>query len=451
MADDGNVTSLIEKLGRTFEEFKATNNAAIEDLRKGKTDPIVTEKLAKIDAELDKLSDIQTSIENATTIAKNAQTTAVEAAKVALRPGPSGRDPDSDPEKRSKLFGLHRRAERRARGMADTQDPTTEEYAAYREIFSDLLRKGSQSLDLDRKAMQTGVDADGGFLVPPDMSGQMVTRIYDSSPMRQIASVTTISTDRLEGLLDVDVAGSGGWVAETQARPETSTPQIGMWNIPVHEMYANPAATQRMIDDSAIDIEAWLNNKVAERFARDENNAFVVGNGVGKPRGFANYPTSALPDSTRPWGTIEAVKTGVNGAFAASNPSDILFDLMGAFKEGYLSNARWVTRRSAITLIRKFRDGQGQYVWIPGLLQGATETLLGFPITKFEDLPALSTFGNSLWFGDFRRGYQIVDRLGIRVLRDPYTNKPFVHFYTTKRVGGDVINTEVIKTITFAA
>jgi HK97 family phage major capsid protein len=445
MPDDGNLPKIIGDLGVAFEEYKRTNDAALLELKKrGATDVITADKLARIDDTLDKLSDIQAAIERA-------KTSVLEAAKNLNRPGSGSTVGARDFERECKEFNVSRAADATARGRRPDPEVDVEAYKAYREIFADLLRKGRDGSDFDRKTLAVGVDQDGGYVVPPDMSGRIITRLYETSPMRSIASIQPISTDALEGLRDTDEAGDGGWVGEQQPRPDTGTPNLGAWRIPVHEQYANPKATQKIIDDSVIDIEAWLAGKISDRLARREAVAFVTGDGVAKPRGFTNYATVATSDATRPWGAIEHVMTGVNGDFPASNPSDRLFDLIGAFKEGYLPNGRWVTKREVITRIRKFKDGQGQYLWIPGLLSGAVETLLGFPISKFEDLPALSTNGNSLWFGDFRQGYQIVDRQGLRVLRDPYTSKPFVSYYTTTRVGGDVVQFEAIKALRFSA
>ena len=444
MPDDGNLPKIINDLGTAFEEYKKTNDAALAELKKrGATDVVTSDKLAKLDETLDKLSTIQADIERA-------KTTAVEAAKNLNRPGSGATVGERDIVAECKAFNISRRADATARGRQAGPDVDVEAYKSYREVFADILRKGVNAMDLDRKALAVGVDPDGGFVVPPDMSGRIITRLYESSPMRSIASIQPISTDALEGLRDTDEAGDGGWVGETATRSETSTPALAAWRIPVHEQFANPKATQKILDDAVINIENWLGDKVSDRLARREAVAFVTGDGVAKPRGFTSYTTAATADASRAWGTLEHIVTGVNGDFPGSNPSDKLFDLIGAFKEGYLPGARWVTKREVITKIRKFRDGQGQYLWIPGLLQGAVETLLGFPISKFEDLPALASNSTSLWFGDFRQGYQIVDRQGLRVLRDPYTAKPFVSFYTTTRVGGDVVQFEAIKAMKFS-
>jgi HK97 family phage major capsid protein len=194
-----------------------------------------------------------------------------------------------------------------------------------------------------------------------------------------------------------------------------------------------------------------LAGKQADKFARVEAAAFISGDGVGKPRGFTTYTTAATGDGSRTWGQLEHVKSGANGAFAASNPADVLFDLEGAFKSAYLANASWVTRRSVVTAVRKFKGSDNNYLWQPGLQAGKPASLIGYPITMAEDMPTLATGSLSMALGDFREGYQIVDRQGIRTLRDPYTNKPYVVFYSTKRVGGAVLNFEAIKFIQFAA
>ncbi len=313
------------------------------------------------------------------------------------------------------------------------------------------MRKDGKALTAEEyKTLQVGVEADGGFLVPSDTSGRIVTRIFELSPIRPISNVQPISSDRLEGIADIDEAGDG-WVGETEARPDTKTPQIGKYEIPAHEQYAQPKATQKLLDDAAVNVESWLSRKVGDRFARREGAAFVIGNGVAQPRGFAAYPTAATADATRVWGTLEHINTGVNGAFAAANPADILFDLEGSFKSGYLANARIVTRRQVITLVRKFKDGQGQYLWQPGLQAGKPAQLIGYPLVMAEDMPAVATGSLSLAMGDFNEGYQIVDRLGVRVLRDPYTDKPYIKFYTIRRVGGAVVQFECIKFVRFSA
>jgi HK97 family phage major capsid protein len=258
----------------------------------------------------------------------------------------------------------------------------------------------------------------------------------------------TIGSDRLEGMNDLDEADAG-WVGETGTRSDTDTPQVGKYEIPVHEMYAMPRATQKLLDDAAIDVEAWLAGKVADKLARTENAAFVTGNGVSKPRGFTAYTTAATADGSRTWGQLEHVLSGASGDFAAADPADKLFDVEAAMKPALLAGARWVTRRSVIAKVRKFKSTDDQYLWQPGLQAGAPASLIGYPITLAEDMPALAEDSLSMALGNFAEGYQIVDRLGVRVLRDPFTAKPYVRFYTTKRTGGAVVNFDAIKFLKF--
>jgi HK97 family phage major capsid protein len=236
-------------------------------------------------------------------------------------------------------------------------------------------------------------------------------------------------------------------VGETGARSATTTPQFGQWRIPVHELSAMPKATQKLLDDASIDIEAWLANKVADRFARAEATAFVTGDGTNKPRGFLTYASgTTLP------GTLERFDTGVNGAFAAApSGGDVLISALYGLKAQYRANATWFMNRTTLTLLRKLKDSNGAYLWAPGIGVGQPSTVLGYPLASFEDMPDPATDSLSIAVGDMAAAYQIVERTGIRVLRDPFTAKPHVLFYTTKRVGGDVVNFEALKLIEFTA
>lgn len=427
------VNDLVEKLGRTFEEFKQANDEQIKELKAGKADPLLAEKVDKISAALDDLQEQKDAIE-----------------KRINRPG-FGASTTDDEEKSLVMFNNERKASAISSSRAQPADIDIDQYREYKRAFGQFMRKnGDQIDDIERKAMMVGSDADGGYLVPADVSGRIVTRLFELSPIRQIASVQVISSDALEGIEDLNELDAG-WTGETSARGDTSTPQVSKWRIPVEEMFAQPKATQKLLDDAGVDIESWLSNKVSDKLARLEGAAFISGNGVSKPRGFTTYTTAASPDATRAWGSLEHIKTGVNGDFAASNPADHLIDLTMAFKSAYLNNARWVTRRQIIAKIRKFKEATtNAYLWQPGLQAGQPAELLGYPVVMAEDMPALATDSLSLAFGDFS-AYQIVDRLGIRVLRDPYTDKPYIKFYTTKRTGGGVLDFEAIKFIKFSA
>jgi HK97 family phage major capsid protein len=426
MSDE--IKTLIDQQGKAFEEFKST----LDGMKKH--DVVTDEKIGRIEKALDDAVEAKAAIEAQLLAEKK------EREDLELRLSRKGGGGDADLTAEVKSFSA-------LVGSSMSHD----DYAAYKRGQSTYLRKGEKLVDVaEAKAMSVGGDPDGGYFVTPDVGGKIITKIYETSPIRQIADVMSISSDALEGLEDRDEAGAG-WVAEAGTRSETTTPQVGKWKIEAFEMYASPKATQKLLDDASVDIEAWLSGKVGERFGRLEAAAFVVGDGAGKPRGFTAYDTAADDGSGVTWGKIGHVVSGANGDFAASNHADKLVDLVGLLKDGYLPNARWVTRRKVITKIRKFKDGQGQYLWQPGLVAGQPEQILGYPVTRAEDMPDLATGSLSLAFGDFRRGYQIVDRLGVRTLRDPYTTKPFVIFYSIKRVGGGVVDFEAIKEMKFSA
>lgn len=420
----------IDGLNRAFNEFKATNDARLAEIEKrGNADPLLDEKLARIEGDISK-----------------AQAIANEAALAAKRQSRVVTDENGDKiDLDAKAFDWANMNARRRGTQAGAY--TASDLNAYQKAFDAMLRKGEEVLGADeRKALSVGSDPDGGYVVYPDMSGRIVQKVFETSPMRAYASVQVISTDALEGLYDLGEASSG-WVGEAESRAETNTPQLGKWRIPVHELYAKPKATQKILDDAAINMEAWLASKVAEKFARDESTAFVSGNGINKPRGFLTYSSG----TTIP-GTIERIKTGVSSAFAADpNGLDKLLDALYALKAPYRANATWFMPRLVTALARKLQDNDGQYQWQPSSQAGQPALFLGFPVAAFEDFEALAANSLSMAVGDMREAYQIVDRLGIRTLRDPYSAKPYVEFYTTKRVGGDVVNFEAIKLIEFGS
>lgn len=408
---DAELKAAIDGIGSAFEAYKAANDERLAQISaNGVADPTTLEKLNKIDATIEALGEIKNR--------QDALETKVN------RPG-SGGDKNVDPA-----------------------------VVAHRTAFMSYMRKGTDHnlAELERNAAaamnaaSVGSDPDGGYTVTPDMTGRIVTRVFDTSPIRQIANVMTITTDALEGLRDTDEA-TVGWVNEMGSRGTSATPQLGMWRIPTHEMFAQPEITQKLLDDSSWDIESWLVNKVSDKFARVQNTAFVVGTGDNKPTGFTSYPTAATADSSRGWGTNEHVPSGVTASFGTTG--DPLFDLIGAFKPFYLQRARFVTNRAVIKAIRKLKGTGNDYLWQPGLQVGQPDALLGYPITMAEDMPAIGTNSLSLAFGDFGIAYQIVDRMGVRLLRDPFTNKPFVRLYTTTRVGGGQVQFEALKFLKF--
>ncbi len=390
------VKAAVDALASAFEEFKRTNDEALrQKADKGAVDAVTEAKLARLDDAIDRLR------------------ADLDRTRASLgRPAADGAGPG-----------------------ADAADEHKAALGAY-------LRKGDETglARIERKALSVETDPEGGYLVTGQMAERIVATVFESSPVRRVASVESISTDSLEMLVDKDEAGAG-WVAESEARAETTSPDLAKVVIPVHEIYAEPRATQKLIDDANIDIESWLAGKVAEKFARMEAAAFVGGSGVGQPRGFLTYPAGTA------WGQIEQVNSGSAGAVTA----DGVIDLQHALKETYSANAVWLANRLALRDLRKLKDIDGQYLWQPGLQAGSQDTLLGRPILVASDMPAPAANSLSIAYGDFARGYQIVDRIGVRVLRDPFTAKPYVKFYTTKRVGGDVVNFEAIKLQKLAA
>jgi len=420
----------VDGLNRAFDEFKKTNDERLTQLEKrGSTDTVTETKLAKIEEDLAKAQ----AIANEAVLAVKRQSRVVT-------------------DERGERVDLDKKAQDWANVNAHRRGTMAGNFGAadmdgYKAAFDTFLRKGEEIMGADeRKALSVGSDPDGGYVVYPDMSGRIVQKVFETSPMRVYASVQVISTDGLEGLYDLDEASSG-WVGETESRAETDTQQIGKWRIPTHELYAKPKATQKLLDDAAINMEAWLAGKVAEKFARDESTAFVSGNGINKPRGFLSYSSG----TTIP-GTIERIKTGVSSAFAADpNGLDKLLDALYSLKAPYRANATWFMPRLVTALARKLQDSDGQYQWQPSSQAGQPATLLGFPVAAFENFEALAANSLSMAVGDMREAYQIVDRIGIRTLRDPYSSKPYVEFYTTKRVGGDVVNFEAIKLIEFGS
>ncbi|NDG04812.1 MAG: phage major capsid protein, partial [Alphaproteobacteria bacterium] len=264
-----------------------------------------------------------------------------------------------------------------------------------------------------------------------------------------LATIMSITSEAVEILRDTNEA-EASWVGEAATRSDTAQGDVGRTRIAVHELHAQPKATQKLLDDAVMNVEDWLINKVVNRFARREADAFINGDGLSQPRGMCSYTTAATGDETRAWGVLEHVATGVNGDFATTSPADALIILMHKLKAGYLNNAAWMMPRSVAEKIRRMKESTtSNYLWQPGLQAGQPATLLGFPIYLAEEMPVLGTGSLSLAFGNFAEGYTIVDRIGLRILRDPFTAAPFVKFRCSKRVGGDVTNFEAIKLLRF--
>lgn len=328
-------------------------------------------------------------------------------------------------------------------GAGEKPQPTE-----HKKAFDAYVRKGETHglFDLEAKAMSIGSNPDGGYLVPAETETEIGRLLSNASPMRAISDVRQVSAAVYKKPFAITGAASG-WVGETAARPETASATLAELQFPTMELYAMPAATQALLDDSVVNLDQWIAQEVQTVFAEQESLAFVTGNGTNRPRGFTDYPKVA--DASWSWSNLGYIATGVAGAFAASNPSDKLIDLIYAVKAGYRGNANWVMNRKTQGVIRKFKDGQGNYIWQPAATADGKASLMNFPITESEHMPDIATDTYALALGDFKQGYLIVDRVGVRILRDPYSSKPYVLFYTTKRVGGGVQNFEALKLMKF--
>lgn len=414
---DQEVKDLIDQIGREYTELKSSLQQKAEQAATGAVDPLISKRIDALNASISE---------------KEAK-----------------RDKAIE-ELRSRMDVL---ATFGAGGAKD--DGQTAAQREYRSALWQYIRKGhDQGLrQLEAKALQVGVDADGGYTVESDKSGRIIARMFDTSPVREHAASVTISTDSIEGLVDRDEV-SASWVGETGTRSETDTPVLGKYSIPVHEMYAKPKATQKILDDSSFDIEAWLSRKVGEYLGRLQNTAFVTGNGVSKPRGFASYTTAATGDASRAWGAFEHVASGTSGGWG-SDPTGLqkLLSVSEKLHPAYRGNAKWFMNRTTVAALRLLTDtsSQGKFVFIPDFSGATAGSVFGKPIVLFEDMASYSTADAlAVAYGDLRETYLIVDRLGIRTLRDPYSSKPYVEFYTTARVGGDVVNFDSLKFIKFA-
>jgi HK97 family phage major capsid protein len=313
----------------------------------------------------------------------------------------------------------------------------------YKDAFSAYVKRGEE------KALTIGTPGDGGYLVPGETESEILTRLAAISPIRAIASVRQVSSSVYKK--PVTLTGpAASWVAETAARTSATTSQtIDLIEFPTAELYAQPAATQVFLDDAAVDVGQWIADEVNAAFAEQETAAFVNGNGTNKPKGFLQE--TQVAESSWAWESIGFLKTGVAGAWAASDESDILIDLVYALKAGYRQNANWLMNRRTQAAVRKLKDAEDNYIWSPAANADGKATLMGFPLVEVEDMPDIGTGTTPIAFGDFRRGYLVVDRAGVNVLRDPYSAKPYVLFYTTKRVGGGVQDFDAIKLLKFAA
>jgi HK97 family phage major capsid protein len=389
----------LHEMMAAFEAFKGANDARLEEIeRKASADALLEEKVARIDR-------------------------AVAAAQ-------------------ARLDRVASEARRPGLGAADAASAAPDETKA---AFDSYLRTG---VGLELKAGLSTAPSSGGYVTPEQTERAIERRLMAGSPMREISTVRTIAAGVFRK--PVSIAGVGsGWVAETAARPETDPATLALLEFPSADLYACPAATQTLLDDALVDLDEWLAAEVEDAFTAQETEAFVNGDGAHKPRGFLDY--DLVEDGGQTWGEIGYVASGAPGAFPGEAPTDRLIDLVYAPKARYRPNARFVMNRRTVSAVRKFKDADGNYIWQPAQRAGDTASLLGYPVTEIETMPDIAADTPAIAFGDFRRGYLIVDRAGVRVLRDPYSAKPYVLFYTTRRVGGGVQDFDALKVMKFAA
>lgn len=390
-ADSGapDVKALIEGVNKAFADFKAENDKRLDAIKAGAASSDLTAKVETINADVSKLQ------------------AAVDEANIKL-------------------------AAAQMNGAGSGNHIKDKEYT---EAFNAHFKRGDV-----QAALNKGASDQGGYLAPVEWDRSITDKLVLVSPMRQIASVQSISTAGFSKLFNKRGTTSG-WVGEADARTGTATPTFGSLTYATGELYANPAATQQMLDDSAVDLESWLAGEVETEFAYQEGLAFVSGNGTNKPNGILTYITGGANAAVHPYGAI----TLTNSGDAALVKADGIISLIHALPSAFTGNARFIMNRTTLAAVRLLKDGQGNYLWQPSYIAGQPSTLCGFPVTEVPDMPNVAAGACPILFGDFARGYLVVDRTGVRVLRDPFTNKPYVSFYTTKRVGGGLLNPEVIK------
>lgn len=387
-ADTG-ANAILAQLQTAVAAMRSETDAAIGELRRGQQDVVRAEKIERINATI---GELQAEIDRMN-------------ARAAAQAVPGG--------------GLQR--------------PLRD--ADYSQAFMAHMRRGDVQASLTK-----GTAAEGGYLAPVEWDRTITDKLRLISPMRQLASAISISGPGFTKLFNL-LGTASGWVGETAARPTTATPTFGPMTYTPMELYANPNATQQMLDDSEVDLETWLAGEVETEFAQKEGLAFVSGTGAGVPPGILTYVTGGANAAVHPYGAILLRASGLAAAIAADNFVDLVYDLPQAFQ----ANAKWALNRNTLAIVRKFKDADNNYLWQPSYVAGQPSTLLGYPVVEVPDMPNVAANAIPVLFGDFARTYLIVDRIGTRVLRDPFTNKPYVQFYTTKRVGGGLLNPEPMK------
>lgn len=407
--DTKQVTDTLQALGEAFDQYKQANDQRLAEIKQnGVASADTATKLQTIEEKLSALD-----------------------------------------EQRSRLDDLEAKAQKAGGfgGMSDDEAVAEEHKQAFGEFFRKGRDEGLQ--DLERRALNITTPAEGGHAVPEELDRSVHDLLVEISPFRSVANVVRVGSSDYKKLVNVRGTASG-WVGETAARPETASPQLAEIAPPIGEIYANLFATQHMLDDAFFNVEDFISSNLATEFAQKEGAAFILGDGVNKPKGFLTETFTDEVDGVRAFGSLQYVPTGVAGDFAAAPAGgDVLIDVVHQVKAGHRNMGQWLMNKGTMALVRKLRDGDGNYLWRPGIERGMASQLLGFNVVEMEDMPDVAADSFSIAFGNFMAGYSIVDRMGTRMLRDPYTNKPYVTFYVTKRVGGKVIDSEAIKVVKF--
>lgn len=391
--DQKDVTQVAEELKQQFEQFKSANDKRLEGITQEKA--ALAGQVDTLNGKLSELDNLKTSLENEL--------------KEVKRPA-----------------GGNKQA------------------SAHKEAFAKFIRKGDEQglAELEHKAMQIGVDADGGFALPEELNTDILSSLRNEVVMRQECTVITVGTPEWKKLVN-EGGISSGWVGETDDRPETGTPKLSILTPVWGEIYGNPHATQTMLDDAFFNVESFITSELTTEFAEKEEEAFTVGNGIKKPKGFLSYDTDDKKDKERDWGKLQKITAG-----AAAISADDIVSLIYSLRKPYRAGSKFMLNNQSLLAVRLLKDDKGNYIWQPGLQVGQPSLLSGFAVAENEQMPDIGDAKAPIAFGNFKRGFYIFDRIGIRMLRDPYTKKPFVGFYTTKRVGSMLHDSNAIKLLT---
>lgn len=390
--DQKDVTQVAEELKQQFEQFKSANDKRLEGITQEKA--ALAGQVDTLNGKLSELDNLKTSLEN-------------ELKEIKRPPG----------------------------GNKNTSEHKT--------AFAKFIRKGDETglAELEQKAMQIGIDADGGFALPQELNTDILSSLRNEVVMRQECTVITVGTSDWKKLVN-EGGISSGWVGETEERSETGTPKLSILTPVWGEIYGNPHATQTMLDDAFFNVESFITSELTTEFAEKEEEAFTVGNGVKKPKGFLSYETDDKADKARDWGKLQKITAG-----AAAISADDIISLIYSLRKPYRAGSKFMLNNQSLLAVRLLKDDKNNYIWQPGLQLGQPSLLSGFAVAENEQMPDIGDASGKapIAFGNFKRGFYIFDRIGIRMLRDPYTKKPFVGFYTTKRVGSMLHDSNAIK------